>query len=313
MLTTPVVRCIAQQIPLVEIHYLCKAPYKNMLETNPYIHTIHLFSKNDGQLLQALKNEKFDYVIDLQNNHRSRSLDRQLKIAYATFPKLNIKKWMLVHFKINRLPALHVVDRYFAATKALPIPTPLHNDGNGLDFFISPEDYQHTQCYTSAQPYIAIAVGSQHKTKQLPLPKLIAVCEQLTNNILLLGGKEDRQTADDLCSHSPKTMLNLCGKLSLRESAACLDKAKIILTGDTGLMHISAALNKRIVSVWGNTVPAFGMYPYLPKHPDQYHIIENKTLKCRPCSKLGFKKCPKKHFRCMNEIDSNRIITLLNE
>ena len=74
------------------------------------------------------------------------------------------------------------------------------------------------------------------------------------------------------------------------------------------MMHIASALNKKIVSIWGNTVPSFGMYPYMPKNRDKFKIIEKKGLNCRPCSKIGFDKCPKDHFRCMNEIDTISIV-----
>jgi lipopolysaccharide heptosyltransferase II len=312
VLTTPVVRCIAQQIPTAEIHYLCKPNYKNILETNPYIQTIHSFLYNDSALLQQLRNETFDYIIDLQNNVRSNILCKKLKTPHRAFPKLNAKKWLLVHLKINSLPEIHLVDRYFTATKVLPLP--VGNDGKGLDFFIDHTDYEKIDTYRIQQPFIAIAMGSQHKTKQIPTNKLIEICEQINAAIVLLGGSNDMDAANEIClCVKEKNIMNLCGKLTIRESAACIEKAKILLTGDTGLMHIAAALHKPLVSVWGNTVPAFGMYPYMPLCPDDYHIIENNHLRCRPCSKLGFDKCPKNHFKCMNDIDVNQIVRLLNE
>ncbi|MDR2408416.1 MAG: glycosyltransferase family 9 protein [Bacteroidales bacterium] len=311
VLTTPIIRCIAQQIPNAEIHYLCKPAYKNILEINPYIKTIHSFVKDDTDILQGLRNEEFDYVIDLQNNFRSHLLDRKLNITSATFPKLNIQKWILVHLKINKLPNIHLVDRYFMAVKKLIVS--VVNDGNGLDFFIDNTDYRKIDAFNIPQPFIAIALGSQHKTKQLPTYKLIEICKKINSTIVLLGGANDMGTANDICIHINKNIVNLCGQLSIRESAVCIERAKMLLTGDTGLMHIAAALNKPLVSVWGNTVPAFGMYPYMPQYPDYYHIVENNHLRCRPCSKLGFDKCPKKHFKCMNDIDINQIVHLLNE
>jgi len=339
VLTTPIVRCVKKQIPDAEVHFLCKPEYKNILETNPYIRKIHFFDKENPYFWKELANEKFNYIIDLQNNFRSNKLCRKLNVPHAHFPKLNIKKWLLVNFKINKLPNIHVVDRYFMATKRLPIETHRHaelvsaspaidkgacplvkarndggvvkNDGQGLDFFIDDKDYETVKKYHIPQPFVAVAIGSQHKTKQLPLPMLVEICKKINQHIVLLGGKNDVESANELCLQAEKNITNLCGKLTLRESAACIDLSNILLTGDTGLMHIAAALNKPIVSVWGNTVPAFGMYPYMPQHPDNYHIIENTTLHCRPCSKLGFEKCPKKHFKCMNEIDIDEIVKII--
>lgn len=311
VLTTPVVRCIVKQMPDAEIHYICKPAYKNILDNNPYITQLHFFEPDNPNLIQKLRAEKIDYILDLQNSHRSRKLIRKLHVPYSAFPKLNIKKWILVNFKINLLPNIHVVDRYFKATKILP--KPIENDNLGLDFFINDSDRKKVESLDLRTPFVAIAIGSQHTTKQLPLLKLIEICNQLNDSIVLLGGKEDKEISGKLCSAVNKSILNLCGKLSLRESAACMEKAKILLTGDTGLMHIGAALNKSIVSVWGNTVPAFGMYPYMPKNPEKYVIIENNHLRCRPCSKLGFSKCPKKHFKCMNNLYIQSIVDLINE
>ena len=309
VLTTPIVRCVKKQIPASEIHFLCKPEYENLVETNPYIQTIHLFDKENPYFWKKLQTENFDYIVDLQNNHRSRKLCRKLKVPSAHFPKLNIQKWLLVNLKINKLPNIHVVDRYFLATQLLPVP--VKNDCQGLDFFIDDKDYEKINTYHIPHPFVAISMGSQHKTKQLPLSLLVEICKKINQHIVLLGGEKDIEPANYICSQVGKNSTNLCGKLSLRESAACMKLSEILLTGDTGLMHIAAALNKPIVSVWGNTVPAFGMYPYMPQHPENYHIIENATLRCRPCSKLGFEKCPRKHFKCMNDIDVEEIVRKL--
>ena len=311
VLTTPIIRCVARQMSDADIHYICKPAYKNLLENNPYIKQLHLFESDNHSLIQILKAENFDYIIDLQNSFRSKKLAKKLSVPYSTFPKLNIQKWLLVNFKINKMPNIHVVERYFRATETLP--KTIENDFQGLDFFIDDADRKKIETFDLQQDFIAIAMGSQHATKQLPLSKLTEICRQLDKQIVLLGGKEDAETTDKFCASIDKDVVNLCGKLSLRESAACIEKSKKLLTGDTGLMHIAAALNKSIVSVWGNTVPAFGMYPYMPQHPENYTIIENNHLPCRPCSKLGYKKCPKKHFNCMEEIDIQAIVKLLNE
>jgi ADP-heptose:LPS heptosyltransferase len=94
-------------------------------------------------------------------------------------------------------------------------------------------------------------------------------------------------------------VINLCGQLSLAQSASIVGQSARVFTHDTGLMHIAAALRKPIVSIWGSTVPAFGMYPFYPDGLDLNTTLEVKDLSCRPCSKIGYDKCPKGHFRCM--------------
>jgi ADP-heptose:LPS heptosyltransferase len=93
-------------------------------------------------------------------------------------------------------------------------------------------------------------------------------------------------------------IVSLCGMYNLNQSASLIKKASKVYTHDTGLMHIAAAFKKEIISIWGNTTPRFGMYPYMTPH----QIIENNHLHCRPCSKIGYSKCPKGHFKCMRAL-----------
>jgi ADP-heptose:LPS heptosyltransferase len=119
--------------------------------------------------------------------------------------------------------------------------------------------------------------------------------------IALLGGPGDAERAAELKSLlQTQHAVDFCGKTNLRQSASVLSQARVLLTGDTGLMHMATAFGVPIVSVWGNTVPDFGMYPYVPSAPEQFSVHEVKGLSCRPCSKIGYQECPKKHFNCMH-------------
>jgi len=102
--------------------------------------------------------------------------------------------------------------------------------------------------------------------------------------------------------------VNACGRFSINQSASVIQQAAWVVTSDTGMMHIASAFNKKIISVWGNTVPEFGMGPYLPA--PESSILEVKGLECRPCSKLGYRQCPLGHFKCMNDIDTSALETL---
>jgi len=121
----------------------------------------------------------------------------------------------------------------------------------------------------------------------------------------LLGGEEDHATGEQILKSCKTPVYNACGKFTINQSASLVRQAWMIITHDTGLMHIAAAFRQRIITIWGNTVPEFGMYAYRP-HPDSTWF-EVRDLRCRPCSKLGYKKCPKKHFRCIRDIDDQRV------
>lgn len=296
VLTTPVIRCLKQQYAEAEIHYATKKQYKGILENNPYIDKLHLLETSDNQLIKQLKAERFDYIIDLHNNLRTFRIKLLLGIKSFSFNKLNFEKWLLVNLKINRLPQKHIVDRYLETLQSFGIV----NDNEGLDYFIPKGDVVDINSFgLEEKNYISFAIGGQHNTKKLPTDKIIEICEKQTKKVILLGGKEDEKAGDEIADKLGNHVVNACGKFNLNQSASIVEQSALLITHDTGLMHIGAALKQKIISIWGNTVPEFGMYPY----KTEFRIIENKNLDCRPCSKIGYKKCPKGHFKCMKELD----------
>jgi ADP-heptose:LPS heptosyltransferase len=298
VLTTPVIRCLKQQLPGVEIHYLTKKSFKGVVENNPYISKVHTFEKRLTEVLPELKKANFDFVVDLHNNLRSLQAKQYLQKPSKSFSKLNLKKFILVKLKINKMPALHVVDRYMKVVDSLGVK----NDNKGLDYFIPENDNVDisTLPLLHQNGYIGFVIGAKHYTKQLPVEKIIEVCEKINSPIVLLGGKEDFLRAEKIENAVGEKIYNACGKYNLNQSASLVKQASKIISHDTGLMHIAAAFKKQIISVWGNTVPAFGFTPYLPGNNSK--IIEVENLSCRPCSKIGYNQCPKKHFKCMNDI-----------
>jgi ADP-heptose:LPS heptosyltransferase len=304
ILTTPVIRCIKQQMPNAEIHYITKKGFKGILENNPYIHKIHVVEKDVHEIASELKKENFQFVVDLHNNIRSTQLKVALRKPAFTFKKLNFKKWLLVNFKINKMPAVHVVDRYLQTIEPLGVK----NDNKGLDYFIPEKDVVPIESLptTHQQGYIGFVIGAKHFTKQLPVEKIISICKKLNQPIVLLGGKEDAERGNVIERAVGTMIYNACGKYNLNQSASLVKQATKIITHDTGLMHIAAAFKKEIISVWGNTVPDFGFTPYLPGKKSK--MVEVKNLSCRPCSKIGYDKCPKGHFKCMMEIDEKEFL-----
>ncbi|MBO2011394.1 glycosyltransferase family 9 protein [Hymenobacter negativus] len=301
VLTTPVLRALAQQVPGAEVHVATKPGYRGLLEPNPYVAKVHCLTGNLGELVQQLQAERFDYIIDLHNNLRTRLIKLRLGVKSSSFDKLNWQKWLLVNFKINRLPDVHIVQRYLAAAAPLGVK----DDGQGLDYFIpaGQEVALNTLPQAFQRGYVAVAIGAQHATKRLPLEKLVELCQHLAPRpVMLLGGPEDAPVAEAIISALAQAVNKLliengCGRYSLHQSASLLRQSAFVVSHDTGLMHIAAAFGKQIFSVWGNTVPEFGMYPYRT----EFKKLEVNGLSCRPCSKIGYAKCPQGHFKCMRE------------
>lgn len=327
VLTSPVIRCIKTQLTNVEVHYLTKKTFSSLLENNPYVDKVHTINETVSEVIDALAKENFDFVIDLHHNLRSLQVKRKLKKPTTSFEKLNIEKWLMVRLKINKLPTSHIVDRYLAATKHLHVV----NDGKGLDYFIPQKDEVdiNTLPPTHRAGYIGFVIGAAHATKQLPTEKIISICKKINQPIILLGGKEDLVKGEKIKQEVGEMIFNACNLYNINQSASLVKQAAKIISHDTGLMHIAAAFQKQIISVWGNTIPEFGMSPYFGTTSDRQTtstakvnsntsnfeprtlnsvIIELKNLSCRPCSKIGFARCPKKHFKCMNEINEEEIL-----
>jgi heptosyltransferase-2 len=205
------------------------------------------------------------------------------------------------------MPAKHIVDRYMKTVEKLGVV----NDGLGLDYFIPEKDKVKDSDipFSHSQGYISIVIGAAHFTKKLPVDKLKKLCEEIKYPIILLGGNEDFYNGLEISQVDPVKIYNACGKFSLNESADIIRKSNLVISHDTGLMHIAAAFKKNILSVWGNTVPSFGMYPY----NTSYEVFQVNKLWCRPCSKIGFDKCPLGHFKCMREIPVNAIVESSNK
>lgn len=306
VLTTPIIRAVDEQTDY-EIHVLTKTSYKGLYEANPRIHKVHSFIKSTSECLIDLQKEGFDTIVDLQKNMRSHKLKKKLKVPSYSFPKLNIEKWLLVNFKINKLPKIHIVDRYFKAVSNIGVK----NDDKGLEYYIPADDEVAPESIDLRlkEPFISIVIGGQHKTKILPPEKIAQIISGIKMPVVLLGGKEDIKRGEEIVKLAPNSdIIATCGEMNLNQSASLLRSSEVVITNDTGLMHIAAALNKNIISIWGNTVPEFGMYPYMPENKDKFIISEVSALRCRPCSKLGHQKCPKKHFRCMMDQDTKAII-----
>lgn len=314
VLTTPIIRCVKQKYPNATLHFLTKKSFGSILKDNPHVDVVHELSENLNDNIESLKKLNIDVVIDLHNNLRTLRVKKALKIKDTyTFNKVNIKKWLYVNLKIDVLPDVSIVERYFEPAHNIGV----YNDGNGLDYFI-PEDklLQPDDIPMSHwSGYVACVIGGSFETKQFPAAKWIELFQLCKYPIILVGGPEDRPMGEVIAAMDPIRIYNSCGKFKLFESAELVKNAKVVVSNDTGLMHVAAAFKKNLISLWGNTTPELGMFPYYGANnlkniiAANSTIIENKSLSCRPCSKIGYHECPKKHFKCMNEINVEKIST----
>lgn len=317
VLTTPVIRCLKKQVAGAEVHFLVKDSFRSIVEHNPYIDKLHVLAHSRELMIHELKEESYDYIIDLHHNVRTLQVKRALGKKSFSFHKLNIEKYIYTRLKLNILPKVHIVDRYLDTIKSFGVK----NDGAGLDYFIPPNEETTKKDIPASHyaGYIACVIGAAHGTKRWPVHKWQEFATTMDHPIILLGGKEDVANGNEIMSVDKVKVYNACGKFSVNESADLVRKAKVVISNDTGLMHIAAAYKRSVVSLWGNTVPSFGMYPYYGdnylngynngKENLPYDILQVNKLRCRPCSKIGYDKCPLGHFKCMEKVEVADVIS----
>lgn len=313
VLTTPVLRLIKEKYPDCELHFVTKGKMKAVVENNPRIDVLHLLDDDFSKLKSELNGIVFDYVIDLHNNFRSRRLCMNVRVKSFKnvyhLDKLNFKKFLYCTFQMQCMPDVHITDREVDTLKALGIS----NDKKGLEYFVTPDDEAKASELTAElrDGYVAFVIGATYYTKRMPAELIAKVSDGLKLPVVLVGGPSDAEAAQIIVSQvSNNRVLNLCSKLPLNVSAAIVKHANVVIAHDTGLMHIAAAFKKKVITIWGNTTPELGMYAC---EPDPASADFEVKLPCRPCSKLGGHKCPKKHFKCMMNQDIEGIIKKANE
>jgi ADP-heptose:LPS heptosyltransferase len=311
ILTSPVLRCLKQQVPNAEVHFLTKVAFHDLVTYSPYVTKVHTLGDDTGGTIASLKNARFDLVVDLHHNLRTWRVKRALGVPSHSFEKLNIEKWLLVNFKKDRLPRKHIVDRYLSTAAHLGVK----NDLQGLDLFIPAERKVPLQTLPVGHRagYVALCIGAAHATKRLPPRRLVELAEQVQGPVVIIGGKDDQVAARQVADALGARAYDATGKYDLLGSASLIEQASSVITHDSGAMHVASAFRKPTFSIWGNTVPEFGMGPYIPQHPQREHVSEVKGLDCRPCSKIGSDRCPQGHFHCMEKQDLSRMAQLVND
>jgi ADP-heptose:LPS heptosyltransferase len=370
VLTAPVIRYAKEQLKY-EVHFLTKKSFESILVFNPHLDKIYTINKKVSEVLPQLKLEEYDAIIDLHKNLRTMQVRWALRVPYFSFDKLNWEKWLMVNFKINRLPKIHIVERYGKPLN--PLAPKGEGDIGRLEFISSKKDggdddtiglldpemkFFHLEnkfpdlakllslnrqgeekhdnqaglssseiepskikkqnaplaksnSPSGARGFSVFAIGGAHATKRLPLSKIISICSKIKSPIILLGGKEDATIGEEIVQNIREDrVINMCGKTTLQESMQLIKNARKVITHDTGMMHIAASFKKEIISIWGNTIPEFGMTPFYADGIDRNTIVQVENLSCRPCSKIGFEECPKGHFKCMMDIDEDKIVDL---
>ena len=321
ILTLPFIKVIKEIFPDSEINYITKASYSEIIKFTPLIKKLiivddELNFKGLKELRKKLSNEKYDLVIDLHNNLRTFYIKLFLRghARVISFKKFSIRKFLLVKFKINLmkdLPPIYV--RYIQTLLKIPgISSDISRIGLTQDLYTDSQSKQNLEKILNEnnipidKQLICIIPGSKHFTKTYPAEnyvELIRKFDKTKYSIILIGKGNDKVIIDSVKSKCDNNVYDFCNNLSLIELAELVKKCSIVIGGDTGPIHIAESLNIPLLMIVGSSVREFGFYT----QSKGAIVLENKNLKCRPCSHVGRDKCPKGHFKCMKEITSEMV------
>lgn len=295
--------------PEIQIDFLTKPQFRYVVENHLQVSNVLELNENIFSTAKEIALREYDCVVDLHANIRTRILKQLLPepVKVIRYNKQSLRRTLSVWLKRDFYRGERVAEQYLDTLKKDGVT----NDGNGLEFFIPQNEwvYKADVPLTHRSGYAVISLGATHFTKRLPLEKWDEICQKLNLPIILIGGKEEIEIGELLTATDDLKFLNKCGQYTLGQSASVVAQAKFVITQDTGMMHISAALKKKTISIWGGTVPYLGFEPYgLDENLSK--IIQVENLSCRPCSKYGRSSCPKGHFKCMRDINAEELIAV---
>lgn len=307
ILTTAFVRQLRKKFPHARIDYLVAKQFAEILKYNPHLDNVFEYDKNaDNEEIGRLKTSisadigRYDYIIDLQKNIRSIRFRRNLGEKVLSIKKHRLHKLSLVYFK-KPLIHKHVAENYFDTAEPLGII----DDNDGLEIWLKGEKKYEKNYHNDIDKLkISIAPGAHFPTKRWPAARFCDLIKKIkikyNAHLRLIGGREDEKIAHEIENSLNFEVDNYVGKLSILGSTEAISQSDIVITNDSGALHIASARRKPVLAFFGSTVTQLGFSPWRVPHE-----IAEVDINCRPCSHIGRKSCPKGHFKCMNEISSD--------
>lgn len=296
ILSFPLINALKKEYPESEIHYLTKSVYKSLLELNPSVSKIIEYSSQPlRELKSVVKSEKYDLVLDIHKNFRSILLTLFSGLNVKRYKKDTLKKFLLVKFKINLFKKIIPVYHKYISSVGEGFAGKYISYSTSLLNFNKEKKYDFN--------YIVIAPSSKHFTKTYPKEKFVELINKLKQKVVLVGDESSKD--GEICNYieNETGALNLCGKLGYNELANIIYNSEYVITNDSSILHFSESLSKKVKAIFGSTVKEFGFFPQL----NESIVFENKNLKCRPCTHIGLPACPLGHFKCMNEIQIEKV------
>ena len=326
VLSTPLLRVLRARFPDGQIDFVARMEYAELIRSNQNLNHTYEFDARLGfdglrDLKKKIREQGYDVIVDIHDSLRSKYLRSLLGPKRVIVNKRIFERSLLVNLKKNVYREIvPVPDRYIETVKELGVS----NDGKGLELHIPDEVLFRVSGKMARlqlnrfEKVVALCPGARHFTKRWPADRYASVgarcAREFDAKVLVFGGAEDEAICSGIVSAindqaGPERATDFCHELGLLETAAAMEYCDIVITNDTGLMHLATAMHKKVVAIFGSTVREFGFFPYDPSAL----VLENRTLDCRPCSHIGRSECPEKHFKCMTELSPDTVVASARE
>ena len=327
-MATPLIRLLRQRFPQAQIDFLVRKEYSELLRFHPGISRLLEFDVSRkhaalAEMRKEIRQTGYDIILDIHHNLRSRYLCFGLlilslfKTRVYRLHKNQFIRFLLVKFKINLYRKLYgrvipVWEKYLRTARPLGVAI----DHGRSEIYLPAEAGEAAEKFLISLKEtnwnIVIAPGARHFSKRWPEEYFTELIQQLFAKTgwrtVLAGGAEDIPVIENILRQLPEGLaVSAAGKLTLLETAALIKQSRLMISNDSGLMHLGAALDIPLVAIFGSTVEELGFFPTSPKAV----VVENRGLYCRPCSHIGRSDCPEKHFRCMQEVTPETILSIV--
>jgi heptosyltransferase-2 len=321
VLSSLLVRTLRTRFPACQIDFVVKEEFADLVRHNPYISNVIAFPRNGSWAdLQSLRTRiahaAYDVIVDIHDSLRSRYLCAGRRNV-RRIKKRKLARFLLITFKINMYErfggAPSVALRYLEAAQSFGV----QDDGKGLDLFFDDEVRLNVERiigerFGSTAQFIGLCPSAKHNTKMWLKERFAVVGAELGTTyghpVMLFGSEVERERCEEIAAMIERRaaglpVMNLAGRLSLAETAAAMDRCRVVVTNDSGLMHMAAARKRPVVAIFGPTVKEFGFFPFGTRSV----VVERRNVPCRPCTHIGMAACPKNHFQCMNDITPQQV------
>ncbi|MDI6736815.1 MAG: lipopolysaccharide heptosyltransferase II [bacterium] len=321
VLSSPLIRLVRQRFPQAKIDMLVCTEFEELISANPNLSQVILFDRKTGlkgllRLGKKIRKEGYDLVIDIHKKLRSFIICR-ISGAKQTvsYNKHSFLRFLLVEFKINRfVQTPYVTNLYLKSVERFGIK----DDGQGLEFNITTAkdmgilEFLRQERVSKKYPLIGLAPGAHWNTKRWPKERFIELANLLIQRknatIVIFGGRAEVVLSNEIGGSLLNKPLIVAGKVSLMETAVLLKRCNVLVTNDSGVLHIAAAVKTPLVAIFGPTVKEFGYYPYRVANR-----VISKDLPCKPCTTKGTPKCKINTFDCMRLISTDEVLKAVEE